>query len=243
MAMSLDSKPVRLHAPKPAPSGGLPAALTSTSWRPRVELTATQWFRQGRWLGALARGSGWWIGDWLRYGSARYGERYAPAAQATGYDVHSLMNMAYVAGRFDISRRRDALSFSHHAALAGLPVEEQDLWLDRTEVSRLSVRQLRSELRQARRRAEPRVERRQDEPPLINASGPIVGRATRAGPSRKLPRSFDATTDLVCPECGHHFGAGPLSAKAEGDPADPVDPNCGSPHSAAHAADVSFGQR
>jgi hypothetical protein len=130
-----------------------PAVLTTTSWSPCAELTLAGWVRQGRWLGAVGRGSGWWIGDWLRYGTVRYGDRYGPAARVTGYDVQTLMNMAYVAGRFDMSRRRDSLSFSHHAELAGLPPEEQDLWLDRTEAGGLSVRSLRSELRQTRHRA------------------------------------------------------------------------------------------
>ena len=100
-----------------------------------MELTVGAWVSQGRWLGALGRASGWWIGDWIRYGNARYGDRYVDAARVTGYDVQSLRNMAYVAGRFDVSRRREALSLSHHAELAGLPVDDQELWLDRAEAS------------------------------------------------------------------------------------------------------------
>jgi hypothetical protein len=37
------------------------------------------------------------------------------------------MNMAYVAGRYEISRRPEKLSFSDHAGLAGLPTEDQEL--------------------------------------------------------------------------------------------------------------------
>ena len=51
-----------------------------------------------------------------------YGERYELAAKVTGYDAQTLMNMFYVASRFEISRRREKLSFSRHAAPArGLP--------------------------------------------------------------------------------------------------------------------------
>ncbi len=136
--------------------------------------------RQGRWLGALGRASSWWIGDWLRYGNARYGERYGAAARVTGYDVQSLMNMAYVAGRFDVSRRHEHLSFSHHAEVASLPAEEQDRWLDRAAAESLSVRSLRSELRKTRERPEPE--------------------------SAPAPPPRDRH-ELVCPECGHQFSA------------------------------------
>jgi len=127
----------------------------------------------------VGRASSWWIGDWVRYGTARYGDRYAKAAQLTGYDVQSLMNMAYVAGRFSVSRRRERLSFSHHAELAALPQDDQELWLDRAEAGLLSVRTLRAELRAVRSK--------------------VAGRPAH---------------ELVCPECGHRFGAAPPVSEA-----------------------------
>ena len=106
--------------------------------------------RCGRSLGTVGRACGWWLGDWVRYGNARYGERYKLAAQITGYDPQTLMNMAYVASRFDFSRRREGLSFSHHAELAALPEGDQERWLDTAAAERLSVRALREALRKAR---------------------------------------------------------------------------------------------
>ena len=38
------------------------------------------------------------------------------------------MNMVYVASRFEVSRRREMLSWSHHAALAALDRDGQELW-------------------------------------------------------------------------------------------------------------------
>jgi hypothetical protein len=111
------------------------------------------WVEQGRWLGAIGRASAWWIGDWIRYGSARYGDKYVAAAHVTGYDVQSLMNMAYVSSHFEVERRRPGLSFSHHAELASLAPEDQELWLDRAEAGGWSVRVLRAELRKARGRS------------------------------------------------------------------------------------------
>jgi hypothetical protein len=134
-----------------------------------------EWVEQGRWLGAIGRASAWWIGDWIRYGSARYGDRYGAASQVTGYDVQSLMNMAYVASRFEVERRRPRLSFSHHAELAGLPPEDQELWLDRIEAGGLSVHALRAELRKARQRAAARTELRPAPPPVDTVDCPHCG--------------------------------------------------------------------
>jgi hypothetical protein len=125
--------------------------LTSTAWIASGELDLGEWLRYGRHLGTLGRGVNWWIGDWLRYGNACYGERYTRASKATGYDPQSLMNMVYVASRFAADRRRDGLSWSHHAELAALEAEEQEQWLTRAEALRLSVHSLRVELRTSRR--------------------------------------------------------------------------------------------
>jgi hypothetical protein len=43
--------------------------------------------------------------------------------------VQNRLNYAWVARRFAMSRRRDTLSFGHHAEVAALPEPEQDFWL------------------------------------------------------------------------------------------------------------------
>ena len=96
------------------------------------------------------------------------------------------MNMAYVAGRFDVARRRPGLSFSHHAEVASLPPEEQEIWLDRAEVGGLSVRAVRHELREARNRCAARLMR-------------------ALPPPDEAPLRTQATHEIVCPACGHHF--------------------------------------
>ena len=121
--------------------------LTPTAWSSGPALGPAAWIQWGRWLGTVGRGSGWWIGDWVRFGNARYGERYKLVASITGYDTQTLMNMAYVTSRFEPARRRESLSFSHHAEVAALCQEEQDRWLERAMLERLSVRARRAELR------------------------------------------------------------------------------------------------
>jgi hypothetical protein len=108
----------------------------------------SEWLAAGMRLGAMGRANGWWIGDWIRYGLTRWGEKYSEAARVTGYDTHTLRNMAYVASRFDSSLRRDKLSWSHHAVLAPYEPQKQQHWLDRCEEDRLSVADLKAELRQ-----------------------------------------------------------------------------------------------
>ena len=176
------------RTPGPPPTARPLTALTPTSWAAGCELAVSEWVEQGRCLGAIGRGSAWWIGDWVRYGSVRYGDRYSAASQVTGYDVHSLMNMAYVASRFDASRRRRGLSFSHHAELAGLPPEDQELWLDRVEAGGLSVRALRAELRKARQRSAARAD--------------LARTRLKAAPD---PPPAEEDDVVECPHCGHHF--------------------------------------
>src|SRR5256885_12351049 len=155
-------------------------SMTPTAWAVSGDLSLLEWSQSGRRLGIIGRGTGWWIGDWVNYGNARFGERYVRAARITGYDVQTLMNMVYVASRFDISRRRPNLSFSHHAELAALDPEEQDYWLERAEGERLSVRCLREEVRRARRLQEAESE---PEPETLE----------------------EPDEEMVCPHCGAHF--------------------------------------
>jgi hypothetical protein len=126
-------------------------ALQAVAWIPGRDLQHSEWAAVGKRLGGLVRCGQWWIGDWVRYGSARWGERYIVAARITGYDVDSLRNMVWISSRFEPSRRRTDLTWSHHASLATLEPDEQDLWLDRAGAEKLSVADLRIELRSARR--------------------------------------------------------------------------------------------
>jgi hypothetical protein len=150
-SLGSSNKPVFL-APDPVSSEAVgdapsPVLLTPVSWSANTDLDLAAWIVYGRRIGALGRATAWWIGDWLNYGNAAYGAKYTRAANVTGYDVQSLMNMAYIANRFVPSRRRARLSWSHHVEVAALPDGAQDEWLDRAEAHRLSVRSLRELLR------------------------------------------------------------------------------------------------
>lgn len=75
----------------------------------------------------------WWIGDWLNYGEAKWGEMYTQVYEETGYTEHTLANDKYIAREFPASRRRDKLTWSHHQAVASLEPVEQDRLLDIAE--------------------------------------------------------------------------------------------------------------
>lgn len=125
--------------------------LSRTAWNRPDGMDYPEWIAAGRRLGVIGRGSQWWIGDWLLFGTAEFGERYVEASRVTGYDPKSLRNMRYIASRFPVSLRRDNLQWSHHALLAAFEPELQETWLDRAISDRLSVADLRSEMRTAER--------------------------------------------------------------------------------------------
>lgn len=126
------------------------AGRSPVAWAPARDLDAREWIAAGQRLGAVGRCIQWVLGDWLAYGNEKFGERYARAAKITGYDTQTLMNMVYVASRYDVSRRREKLSWSHHETLAALPVETQEHWLGIAAERRWSVADLRTMLRQSR---------------------------------------------------------------------------------------------
>jgi hypothetical protein len=105
------------------------------------------WQGIGAQLAAAAACSAWCLGDWLVYGQAAYAGRYREAVERTGLDYQTLRNYAWVAGRFELSRRRDTLSFGHHAEVAALPGPEQDFWLRKAEEFGWPVMRLRHEVR------------------------------------------------------------------------------------------------
>ncbi|MBM7172994.1 LmbU family transcriptional regulator [Streptomyces sp. G44] len=115
-----------------------------------TEMAYDEWERSGRQLAGVLDSSSWWLGDWLVYGKDHYTDRYQRGIRAIGLSYQTLRNYAWVSRRFDLTRRRPALSFQHHAELASMPVEEQDSWLDRAERQQWTTKQLRGALRAAR---------------------------------------------------------------------------------------------
>jgi hypothetical protein len=122
-------------------------ASLAIAWMPPAEIDHGAWVAAGRRIGEYGRVSNWWVGDWLQYGTSRWGEKYVEASRITGFDAKTLRNIAYVASRFDLSRRRGKLTWTHHAEIAALEPVQQEAWLERAVEQRLSATDLRVALR------------------------------------------------------------------------------------------------
>lgn len=94
-----------------------------------------EWAILGHRIARVHSGSAWALGDWLLYGERSFGDRYRSAVDATNLDYQTLRNYAWVARSFESARRREGLSFQHHAEVAALSEPEQDLWLHRRRPS------------------------------------------------------------------------------------------------------------
>ena len=130
---------VRQHGGKAVPCGlVLPASLSAQGLKDIA-----------RALIGVDRMTSWAWGDWWRSGEHQHGERmklvnsdgwHGPAYQ-------TLCNRATIAAAFQISRRREKLSFSHHAAAAALHADEADRILREAVAQRHPVEWVRDEVR------------------------------------------------------------------------------------------------
>lgn len=110
-----------------------------------------EWTALGERLCAGAKVINWWVGDWWTSGQHRYGERAKTTAQGIfGREFQTLRNIAAVCSAMETSRRRDTLSWSHHAEVAALPASEADALLDQAEQNGWSRRDLRAAVEQHR---------------------------------------------------------------------------------------------
>ncbi|MET9969252.1 LmbU family transcriptional regulator [Streptomyces sp. NPDC006356] len=112
-------------------------------------LSFKEWESAGGQLAGVVDSSSWWLGDWLVYGKDNYADRYQRGIRAAGLKYQTLRNYAWVSRRFSLDRRRAKLSFQHHAEVASLSVEEQEMWLDRAEQNGWTTKLLRNALRDA----------------------------------------------------------------------------------------------
>ena len=130
------------------PFAGTQAKVHRTGLLFPRNLPERSWEQIGTNLRELVNSSAWWLADWLIYGEATYGwRRYKEAIERTGLDYQTLRNYAWVARRFEHHRRRDGLSFAHHAEVARLAPPEQDYWLRKAEQQKGSRNELRRAVR------------------------------------------------------------------------------------------------
>lgn len=136
------------------------------------------WLEAGEHLRYIQGSVHWWLGDWLRYGETHYGEKYAQALDETDYSYQTLRDDVWVAGRIEMSRRKDILSFSHHKEVAALEPVEQDELLNLAEEKQWSMRELRKAVQEVK--ALPAAEMKPGKYKTIVVDPPW--------PMRKIPR-------------------------------------------------------
>lgn len=117
------------------------------------DLAFEDWQALGTTLIHLSKGHGWWLGDWWAFGEWTYGERSAQLLGPDSLEFGTFANMGSVARRFETSRRREVLSWSHHCEVASKDPPEQDRWLDLAIAEGWSSQELRTEIRKAKRLA------------------------------------------------------------------------------------------
>ena len=109
------------------------------------DLSYDDWAAMGHTLTAMGGSIPWWTGDFMLYGESKFGDKAAEWVDPKA--AQTLMNCAWVASRFPPSRRRESLSFSHHAEVAGCPFDVADAWLRQAEALGWSKTQLREAVR------------------------------------------------------------------------------------------------
>jgi hypothetical protein len=132
------------------PSVGL--AIKST-------LSYDAWLRLGKQLSIVATSSAWCLGDWLVHGERQFNGRYRAAVEQSGLDYKTLRNYAWVAKRFPMERRREDLSFGHHAEVAALSDPEQKFWLEKAKTYSWSRNELRNQIRLSLRERSPEADK------------------------------------------------------------------------------------
>jgi hypothetical protein len=123
--------------------------LTITAAEFEPGLAFTDWQEAGKRLCRVSACVNWWIGDWINYGQAAYGEKYTAALEVTGLDEQTLLNVAYVCRAVNLPTRVDVLSWSHHREVASLVHKQQQHWLALAVEGKWTVSQLRQAMRAA----------------------------------------------------------------------------------------------
>lgn len=90
----------------------------------------------------------WSLADALNFGESTWSEEYAQALDPNECNPKTAGNWMRVAKKFEPSRRREKLTFSHHYAVYNLQPADQDKMLDEAEQEGYSVGQLRKRVRE-----------------------------------------------------------------------------------------------
>ena len=108
-------------------------------------VTFFDWMAHGRVLADMQNSIPWWVGDWINYGEASYGETYSQGLTLWDYGYSTLANMAHVARQYP-PETRTSLSWTHHRYAASLDPEERTKLLEKAKEEEWTSRQLQIEV-------------------------------------------------------------------------------------------------
>jgi len=118
--------------------------ITSTHLIMPDNATHDEWLQVGAYLQNLHHSIQWLVGDWVLYGQRVWKYQYDLVAQETGYDIQTVYDYAYVAGKIEVSIRNRNLSFSHHRVVANKTVDEQVYWLEQAALKNWTVQEMKA---------------------------------------------------------------------------------------------------
>lgn len=115
--------------------------------------TFDEWMQAGEVLKYIEGSVHWWLGDWLNFGEQTYGDMYSQALDKTDYEYGTLRNDKWVAGAFELSRRRDNLPFTYHQEVLSLDnIEAQNELLRRADIEGWKRDDLRQAVKEFKRK-------------------------------------------------------------------------------------------
>jgi hypothetical protein len=94
--------------------------LSGAGWNLPATLTHDEWVAAGAALSKIEQSKQWWLGDWWNAGKWGDGPE---ACEQIGVEYQTARNCAAVSGAFTLSRRRDNLTFTHHAETCSIDDE------------------------------------------------------------------------------------------------------------------------
>ena len=133
--------------------------ITPVGMQVTGDLSFEEWRDLATHIGQAARSISFIIGDWLVYGQGAFdpesdtpaasvpSDVYRTALTATGFDLKTLHNYAYVSRNVPHSMRSERLSWEHHRMIAKLAPADQERWIDQCHAqqdagTRMSTRRL-----------------------------------------------------------------------------------------------------
>ena len=174
------------------------------------KLSVQEWQELAASIGEAASSIAFIVGDWLVYGQSRYGPEaiaekrvsqsaYQTAITATGLDLSTLQNYAYVSRNVPYSLRTERLSWEHHRLMAKLPPGDMKDWIEACVAEedagrRMSTRRLRKSLNLGRIATDKDLEP-DDSDKGIDNHIPFVNRLSVWWKRMKANRFLDTATD------------------------------------------------